>query len=170
MLQCRMAVTRIAYTMKKIGEDASNILMSFFDGISGVWIASPADSSFISHLEYRKESNQFLIPTGNTLTPKTGELFAVYEGVYIYNPAEENISFITVTKNEIHSGVSWVKGDTLFHQAQISGPGKIKSYSSAIIKRPDETFHYYADYSESEEHAACISKRACRLLKTSSLL
>lgn len=139
-----------AYTMRKV-DSVSNILMSFFEDISGDWIASPSDSSFISRLEYKKSSEQFLIPVGNTLTSKTGELFAEYEGVYIYNPVEKTISFTTVTESEIHTGISWMKGDTLFHQAKISGPGNIKSYSSAIIKKSDNTFHYYADYSESDD-------------------
>lgn len=140
-----------SYIMQKVNVKAPNLLTSFFGDISGVWIASPADSSFISRLEYKKGSEQFLIPVGNTLTSKTGELFAEYEGVYIYNPVEKNISFTTVTGHEIHTGVSWVKGDTLFHQGKIEGPGNIKSYSSAIIKKTDKTLHYFADYSELDE-------------------
>lgn len=140
-----------AYTMKKVEPDDNNLLLSYFEDISGTWIASPADSSFISRLEYKK-GGQFLIPVANTLTSKTGELFTEYEGVYIYNPVEMSISFTTVSKHEIHHGISWVKGDTLFHQANITGPGNIKSYTSSIIKKPDNTLHYYADYSESEDY------------------
>lgn len=140
-----------SYTMKKVGAVESNLLTSFFGDIQGVWIASPSDSSFVSRLEYKKGTEQFLIPVGNRLISKSGELFAEYEGVYIYNPVEENISFTTVTGHEIHTGTSWVEGDTLFHQAKIEGSGNIKSYSSAIIKQPDKTLHYFADYSESDE-------------------
>lgn len=141
-----------AYTMKKVETDNSNLLMSYFGDISGEWIAAPADSSFISRLMFKKGAEQFLIPVLNTLTSKTGELFTKYEGVYIYNPVDMNISFTTVSQHEIHHGISWVKGDTLFHQANITGPGKIKSYTSSIIKKADNTLHYYADYSESEEY------------------
>lgn len=126
--------------------------MSYFRDISGEWIAAPADSSFITRLEFKKDTEQFLIPVKNTLTSKTGEIFTEYEGVYIYNPVERNISFTTISKHEIHHGISWVKGDTLFHQANIDGPGNIKSYTSSIIKKPDNVLHYYADYSESEEY------------------
>ncbi|WP_234571765.1 hypothetical protein [Rhodohalobacter sp. 614A] len=132
--------------------DNPNLLLAFFEDISGSWIGIPEDSSFISRLEYKTGNEQFLIPVANTLTSKTGQLFAEYEGVYIYNPVEKNISFTTVNEHEIHTGVAWVKGDTLFHQAKIAGPGNIKSYSSAIIKKPDDSLHYYADYSETEEY------------------
>lgn len=140
-----------SYTMERVNIKAPNLLMSFFGDIAGVWVASPADSSFISRMEYKKGSEQFLIPVGNTLTSKTGELFAEYEGVYIYNPVEKNISFTTVAGQEIHTGISWIKGDTLFHQAKIDGPGNIKSYTSAIIKMAGNTLYYFADYSESDE-------------------
>lgn len=141
-----------SFTMKKEIAEKSNILISFFADFTGTWMASPDDSSFVSRLEYTISFGQFFVPVRNTLTSKTGEIFAEYEGVYIYNPVEDTISFTTVSKNEVHTGISWVKGDTLFHKANISGPGNIKSYTSAIVKMPDSTLYYYADYSQTEEY------------------
>jgi hypothetical protein len=134
----------------KIVTDEYNLLQDFFRNITGTWTAWPADSSFISQLEYKKGKEQFFLAAGNTVFSKTGDIYAKYEGVYIYNPVENHITFITITKSEIHTGACHVEGDTLFHHAHISGSGRIKSYSSAIVKMQDGTLHYYADYSESE--------------------
>ncbi len=138
--------------LKTTTQTESNILTSFFKDLSGTWIASPTDSTFISRLEFRRSNEQFLIPVSNKLMSKTGELFAEYEGVYIYNPVDESISFTTVNAHEIHTGISWIEGDTLFHKATISGPGNIQSYTSAIIKKPDDTLQYFANYSQTKEY------------------
>jgi hypothetical protein len=139
-----------AYVISRIDTGEYNLLQHYFKNMTGTWTASPADSSFISRLEYKKGEEQFFVAVGNTLLSKTGDLFAQYEGVYVYNPVEKQVTFITITKSEIHTGACRVEGDTLFHHAHISGSGRIKSYSSAIVKMQDGTLHYYADYSESE--------------------
>lgn len=138
----------ISYLMKKVPASETNILLPFFKDLRGVCIATPHDSSFVSRLEYKNGNEQFLLTVGNTLTTKGGTLFTEYEGIYVYNPVLGIITFTTVTKKEIHTGICEIKGDTLFHKAQIEGSSSIKSYSSAIVKMKDGSLKYYADYSK----------------------
>jgi hypothetical protein len=140
-----------AYTMHRVVDEKSNELLSFFKDITGTWIASPEDSSFISRLVYKMGEEQFLIIAGNTISSGTGELFAVYEGVYLFNPVDNVTSFTTLSDSEIHTGFCEVKGDTLFHKATVSGNNNVKSYTSAIVKNKSGTLYYYADYSQSDE-------------------
>ncbi|MCW5910883.1 MAG: nuclear transport factor 2 family protein [Cyclobacteriaceae bacterium] len=131
-------------------DQKNNPLTSFFTGITGTWQASPADNSFVSRLEYRKGEDKFFLMAGNTLMSKEGKIFTEYEGAYFYNPALKNIGFTTINKNEIHTGTCKVSGDTLFHFAQLSGSARVKSYTSAIVKKDGNTLLYYASYSETE--------------------
>lgn len=146
---------RILHPMLMMETDSTkeqNPLLNFFRDITGTWQASPLDSSFISQLEYKKSNKHFILNVGNTLTSKSGAVFAEYEGVYVYNPVAETITFTTVTKNEIHTGICEVKSDTLHHKAKIQGNSSIKSYSSAIVKMKDGSLNYYADYSKTDTY------------------
>jgi len=125
--------------------------LSFFIGIQGVWEASPRDSSFVSQLEYIQADKMYFLQATNRLMSKERKMFSYYEGSYFFNPSSKNIEFRTVNNNEMHSGKCNVIGDTLYHFASIKGTGKIKSYTSAIVKSESNVLHYYASYSESED-------------------
>ncbi len=125
--------------------------MEFFDSIEGTWEGMPADTSFISLLEYKRESKAHFVFVNNNLLSKERRVFSHYEGVYFLNPSTSNIEFTTINKSEIHSGFCKVSGDTLFHYATINNKsGDTRAYSSAIVKENENTLAYYAVYGKDE--------------------
>jgi hypothetical protein len=131
--------------------------MDFFYSIKGIWEGTPKDTSFVSVLEFRKESKEHFVFVNNDLLSKERKLFSHYEGVYFFNPNTSQIEFTTINKSEIHSGYCKVSKDTLFHYATIKNKsGNIRAYSSAIIKVDDKTLAYYAVYSNDEKNPELV--------------
>ena len=126
--------------------------MDFFNSIEGTWEGIPADTSFVSVLQYHKGNKEHFIHVDNDLFSKERKLLSHYEGVYFFNPSTLRIEYTTINKSEIHSGYCETSKDTLFHYATIKNKsGKIKAYSSAIVKVDDKELAYYAVYGKDEK-------------------
>jgi hypothetical protein len=124
--------------------------MGFLEDISGSWEANIEGANLISILDYSSDQNKFISICKNELKDVSGKTIMNYEGVYYWNPNEKRLEFKTINNREIHSGHCKIKGDTLFHFGQISGPGSTKSYTSAFIKKEGDQLQYYATYSPSD--------------------
>ena len=126
--------------------------MDFFNSLDGTWEGIPADTSFISVLQYYKGNKEHFINVNNDLLSKERKLFSHYEGVYFFNPNTSRIEYTTINKSEIHNGYCNVRNDTLFHYATIrTEAGNIRAYSSAIVKVDDKNLKYYAIYGKDKK-------------------
>ena len=127
-------------------------ILGFFQTLEGSWEGAPADSSFISVLEYNKGDKDYFVLVNNDLLSRQRKLFSHYEGIYFVNPDQSRIEFKTINKDEIHSGYCKISSDTLYHYATIKGgSGRIQAYASAIIQIDSQTIAYYASYSKTAE-------------------
>ena len=143
------------YTWTKEGPESVSKkagVLDFFNSCEGVWEGIPEDTSFISVLEFNKEGSDYFVFVKNDLLSKARNPFSHYEGKYFFNPHQSRIEFITINKDEIHSGHCKISNDTLHHFAKIRmNSGQVKAYTSAIVKSDSNTFSFFADYSKDDE-------------------
>jgi hypothetical protein len=133
-------------------KDASPGGFDFLNSIHGVWEGIPNDSSFISVLDYRIDKKLYFGFVANDLLSIKRQPFSHYEGVYFHNPHTSRLEYTTINGAEIHTGYCEVRQDTLFHYAVIKNTaGKIRAYSSAIVRIDNQTFSFYAVYGKDEK-------------------
>ena len=124
--------------------------LSQIEFILGKWKATASDSSFSSVLEYQYSPNKKMILATNYLYNKEGNLFATYEGAYLFE-VDHLAYFIAGPGGETHRGRAEVKNQQLTHWAKMF-PGKgVKSYKSEMQLKEGRLF-YYANYSDKEDY------------------
>ncbi len=117
--------------------------------VEGKWKATSADSSFSSILEYSYSPEKLLFMTTNHLYDNNGNLFLIYEGVYLQDESQL-IYIVSGPKGELHKGSATFENGKLVHLAKVYPGTEIKSYKSEINTK-DGKLYYYANYSNETE-------------------